>query len=151
MKEKSCSNCGAMFLTDQLIEFDGLTLCDECLQNQTVICSHCGSRIWADDNANNGAFPLCQGCLEDHYTTCTRCDRLIHLDNAYYESDSLDEPFCYDCFQNYSSNRVIKDYYYKPTPIFYGKGGRFFGVELEVDEGYTTDDIEDILYCGAWG
>jgi len=23
---------------------------------------------------------------------------------------------------------------YKPTQIFYGKGGRFFGVELEVDE-----------------
>ena len=134
MKEKSCSNCGAMFLTNELTEFDGLTLCDECLQNQTVICSHCGSRTWADDNANNGAFPLCQGCLVDHYTTCTRCDRLIHLDNAYYESDSLDEPFCYDCFQNYSSNRAIKDYYYKPTPIFYGKGGRFFGVELEVDE-----------------
>ena len=140
MKEKSCSNCGAMFLTDQLTEFDCLTLCDECLQNQTVICSHCGGRIWADDNANDGAFPLCQGCLEDHYTTCSRCDRLIHLDNAYYESDSLDEPFCYDCFQNYSSNRVIKDYYYKPTPIFYGKGGRYFGVELEVDEAGECED-----------
>ena len=141
MKEKSCSNCGAMFLTDQLTEFDGLTLCDECLQNQTIICSHCGERIWSDDNSGNSSFPLCQSCYDDHYTICARCDRLIHRDNAYYETDEYDEPLCYECHENYiADERTIKDYYYKPTPIFYGKGGRYFGVELEVDEAGECED-----------
>ena len=131
MKEKSCSNCGAMFPTSELTEFDGLTLCSECLSNQTIICSHCGTRIWYDDNVGNSGTPLCQSCFDDHYTTCSRCDRLIHHDNAYYENDENDEPLCYDCHQNYiADNSIIKDYYYKPAPIFYGKGGHFLGVEL---------------------
>ena len=135
MKEKFCSNCRAMFLTDQLTEFDSFTLCDVCLQNQAIICSHCGERIWSDDNSGNSSFPLCQSCYDAHYTLCARCDRLIHRDNAYYENDEYDEPLCYECRENYiTDERAIKDYYYKPTPIFYGKGGRFFGVKLEVDE-----------------
>lgn len=135
MKEKFCSNCRAMLLTDQLTEFDSFTLCDECLQNQAIICSHCGERIWSDDNSGNSSFPLCQSCYDDHYTLCARCDRLIHRDNAYYENDEYYEPLCYECHENYiTDEHAIKDYYYKPTPIFYGKGGRFFGVELEVDE-----------------
>ena len=30
---------------------------------------------------------------------------------------------------------MIHDYYYKPEPIFYGEGNRYFGVELEIDDG----------------
>ena len=29
---------------------------------------------------------------------------------------------------------MIQDYYYKPNPIFYGDGNRYFGVELEIDD-----------------
>lgn len=36
-------------------------------------------------------------------------------------------------------NTQIKNYYYKPVPIFYGTGPRFFGVELEIDEGGEFD------------
>ena len=34
----------------------------------------------------------------------------------------------------------IEDYSYKPTPIFYGDGKRYFGVELEVDDGGKDND-----------
>lgn len=32
-------------------------------------------------------------------------------------------------------SRIIHEYSYRPAPNFYGNGPRFFGVELEIDEG----------------
>ena len=38
-------------------------------------------------------------------------------------------------------------YYFKPTPIFYGEGKRFFGVELEIDgAGEDNDNAAEILH-----
>ena len=34
---------------------------------------------------------------------------------------------------------IIRDYSYKPVPIFYGDGPRYFGVELEIDEAGESD------------
>jgi len=46
---------------------------------------------------------------------------------------------------------AIHDYYYKPTPIFYGEGPRFFGVELEIDEaGEDNRNAENILSIGNY-
>ena len=46
----------------------------------------------------------------------------------------------------------MNDYYYKPEPIFYGEGNRFFGVELEIDEAGESDTnaerIMDITNIG---
>ena len=36
-------------------------------------------------------------------------------------------------------DNAIQDYYYKPTPNFFGTGPRFFGVELEIDEAGEND------------
>ena len=41
-----------------------------------------------------------------------------------------ERPYCPDCFHSLSDDRPIHDYYYKPDPIFYGEGPRYFGVEL---------------------
>ena len=39
-----------------------------------------------------------------------------------------------------------KRYSYKPTPIFYGRGERFLGVELEIDRGgRDTDNAQELL------
>ena len=41
---------------------------------------------------------------------------------------------------------IRKRYSYKPTPIFYGRGERFLGVELEIDRGgRDTDNAQEIL------
>ena len=54
---------------------------------------------------------------------------------ALYEEDDEEEeyPYCRDCFSDRGES--IHDYNYKPTPIFYGVGNRFYGVELEIDKG----------------
>ena len=41
---------------------------------------------------------------------------------------------------------AIHDYSYKPDPIFYGQGPRYFGVELEIDEaGESRSNARDLL------
>lgn len=92
---------------------------------------YCEEVIWSDDNAGNDSTPLCQRCFDNHYTTCERCGCVISNDNAYYDDDE-DYPYCQSCYERCSIG-TIHDYSYKPHPILYGEGPRYFGVELEID------------------
>ena len=43
----------------------------------------------------------------------------------------------------------IHDYNYKPEPIFYGDSNRYFGVELEIDDGgKDSDNADELLRIG---
>lgn len=145
MKEhETCGICHEPYPQDQLIEFDGELYCSNCLGIETVFCSHCGERIWNDENAGSCNTPLCRSCYDDYYVTCTTCGRILSRDNAYYENDE-DDPYCYNCHAQYHDDRIIHDYYYKPDPIFFGNGKRYFGVELEIDEAGECDNNADSI------
>jgi len=131
---RACSVCGALHPVEELTEFDDSYLCESCLHTETVRCQRCGERIWADDNAGDSNTPLCQNCYDRCYTTCEDCGRVIHQDDAYYDSVDDYEARCYTCHCHRNSG-YIHDYYCKPEPIFHGTGNRFFGVELEIDDG----------------
>jgi len=146
-----CTCCGESVPVEQRTIFDGQELCSHCLDHETVLCTSCRERIWRDDNAGSDAVPLCNSCFERSYTNCIRCGALIHNEDARYHRDDVDEeePMCYDCYSRRSTNRSIQDYYYKPRPIFYGEGKRFFGVELEIDGGgEDSDNAREILNIG---
>ena len=136
----ACSHCGVIHPAAERTDFDGQTLCPDCLGEHTATCTRCGTRIWTEDNAGTDVDPLCQSCYDDYYETCTRCGALIRRDDAYYEDDDEDEcdPLCHHCFT--SIQKSIQNYYYKPDPIFYGEGDRFFGVELEIDGAGERDN-----------
>lgn len=155
---ESCDSCGREYLTSELTEFDGQLLCPDCLREKTIVCYNCGERIWRDDNEGDSRTPLCQTCYDRYYFSCTRCGRVIHEDDAYYETEDDGEPLCEYCYNLRHHGGPIEDYYFKPKPIFYGVGPRYFGVELEIDEGGETDsnaqtllDIanrkEEKIYC----
>lgn len=61
---------------------------------------------------------------------------MISRDDVYHAETDEDEdyPLCYDCHTRSASETAIHDYYYKPEPIFYGEGPRYYGMELELDE-----------------
>ena len=126
---RTCSRCGCT--AENLIEFRDRLLCPDCLDSMTEICVDCGTRFWHCDNCNTSASPLCPDCYDRNYTRCTRCGSLISLDECWYPYDN-DDPYCSDCCSAVESS-PIHDYYFKPRPIFYGTGPRFFGVELEID------------------
>ena len=134
---------------DQQVQFDGQELCAECLEENTVLCRHCGERIWTGDNAGTDNHPLCQDCYDDHYTSCERCGVLLQQDAAVYqEDDDYDErPYCPECYHALFRDKPIHDYYSKPEPQFSGTGPRFFGVELEMDQG--GEDPDNAGLCSA--
>ena len=147
MEHNVCSMCGSVLSETEVFTFNGQTLCEECLEDNTVFCSDCGTRIWNEDNAGTDNFPLCQHCYEQSYTNCCHCGRPILFDDAcYQEFDSDDnEPYCQRCY-NALSKDAIHDYYYKPEPIFRGIGPRYMGVELEIDgSGEYTPNARQIL------
>ena len=83
-------------------------------------------------------------CDEHFHLKCTDCGRLIHNEDALYE-DGEDYPYCRDCFEKLN-NDAIKNYSYKPEPIFYGSGNLFYGVELEIDKGGEDSRRCDEIY-----
>lgn len=139
-----CTNCGEEYCKDELFPFDGELLCPDCLENKTVLCACCGDRIWRSDDAGNESLPLCEDCFDRHYERCTACNELIRRGDTYYRGDN---PYCLDCYHDVCNDDPIRDYYYKPTPIFYGDGNRYFGVELEIDgAGEDNDNATEILH-----
>ena len=145
MKEKNmiCSECGAVLNEEHAHNFEGCILCEECLHRVTTTCDNCGERIWREDAEGDSSYTLCQRCYENHYTNCEECGRLIHNNNAFYFNED-DYPYCRECFDRMNEN-VIKDYSYKPVPVFYGNGKFFYGVELEIDKGGEYDENAEKL------
>ena len=144
-----CSICGRKFPEDALTLFAGNYFCEHCLNEETVVCADCGTRIWNDSNAGSDDHPLCQRCYDSSYTTCERCGRLLLYDDAcYLNNGDEDYPYCESCYQQLRRGG-IHSYDYKPLPIFYGVGPRYFGVELEIDgAGEYDSNADKILAIG---
>ena len=156
-----CSNCGEVLSPDEIHEFDGEYYCLNCLDDMTFVCDCCGNREYNDDEVTDGNISICQSCYDNDYYRCEACNRLVYRDDVYYLNDNDDDPYCYDCYSE-RAGRTIREYSYKPSPIFYGTGTRFLGVELEVDEGGHSNsnakeilgianDIEDRMYIKSDG
>ena len=153
-----CSCCDQEFPLYACYEVGNQKFCPDCLEEETLLCSHCEERILPAQNAASDHAPLCVHCYDHHYLNCERCGNLIRQDDAQYLSTDSEEPYCYDCYLLERRDNVIHDYTYKPEPLFYGSGNRYFGIELEVDGGgersSAAEEIlsvanreEELIYC----
>ena len=141
-KNVRCDLCGEEISFQNAIRFDGTILCTDCFNQRVTECSHCGRSIWRDDS-RNGEY--CQDCYDELYETCNECGEDVYRDDVCYHDG---EPYCQRCYDEINDS-IIHDYYYKPDPIFYGKGQPHYGIELEIDEGGEYDDnAERILNIG---
>jgi len=110
---------------------NGINVCENCILEYTYICDSCGQRVWEWDTISDDHITICRSCFTNRYTRCCECDRLVPSDSANFDDD--EEPYCHNCWEQ--TTHPIHEYNYKPAPIFYGDGPRYFGVELEIDEG----------------
>lgn len=141
-----CSCCGQEYPIYDCYEVGNQTFCPDCLDEETLVCTHCEERILNHQNAGDDDSPLCHHCFDNHYLNCDRCGSLIRRDDANYLTSDSEEPFCYDCYCLESRESSIHDYNYKPEPLFYGEGDRYFGIELEIDGGgERSAPAEEIL------
>ena len=137
-----CHTCGDISPKEETVELGGKYLCSECIDHETFICDKCDTRFWNDDNAGDYDTRLCQTCYDNHYTRCGDCGIVIRNDSVYYAEGSENEVYCYYCYVAPQNGAAIHNYSYKPAPVFYGLdgSGRYFGVELEVDDGGRDSD-----------
>ena len=130
-----CSMCGCVLENHEQTEIDDELLCDSCAEEHTVQCDHCGDTIWQNDAVADDRIHLCECCFDDHFRRCEDCGRILHDDDILWSGDY---PYCASCYDRLDVE--IQEYGYKPDPIFYGEGKRFFGVELEVDDAGRDDE-----------
>lgn len=137
-----CACCGEPILNDYYSTVGDDPVCSECEENECFTCECCGELIYNNDVCGqNYDRCLCESCIDQYYMYCDECDDLIHREAAYEYDDGYYCPQCY-C----RKTQLIHQYSYKPEPIFYGKGKRFLGVELEIDRGgKDTDHAGEIL------
>ena len=141
----TCDLCGEEIAYEPHI-VEERQLCQNCYDYDTVRCDCCGDRILTSNEVGDDHISLCEDCYEEHYHRCDRCDSIVHDSDVYWENNNA---YCRSCYEELTSN-CIKDYYYKPSPVFYKlpeeSRVRYYGVELEIDGGGRDDDNADSLY-----
>lgn len=117
---------------------DNITSCVDC-GNDVDVTVH----LWDDSQlgciyveAVDGY--ICNDCIEN-YATCEDCNEIFHLDDMVYSDGYY---YCKDCIPTYNFT-IRNDYGESPEVEFYGthKDGRFYGIELEIDDGIGYDDM----------
>lgn len=149
MKETmiSCTCCGAEVHPEDVIYVGTQPICPDYAETETFVCDHCGFRFWNGDNMGDGRFDLCESCRDEYYVTCSECGQLLRNIEAYYEDSDEDgeTPYCEGCYRRKVGD-ALHSYSYKPSPIFYGDGSLYLGVELEVDgAGKSASNARAIL------
>lgn len=144
---EACEHCGEVHIkeyTQEVIKNDGTTVkwCQKCRGLHATRCQDCGVLM---EVVATGRRAICQGCRANYGIcemcgTFTRIERLIECE----DDEGQTQHICQNCDNNYSSERFIRDYGYKPEPIFRHvnedtlseKRGEFYGgVELEIGTG----------------
>ncbi len=144
-EKQICSECGAGLREDEVMNFDGRVLCQDCYDDTTTVCEDCGTPVWCSNTVDVNGRALCMDCYERNYTTCTHCGCCVANDEASYLED---DPYCDECYSKLD-DETIKPYDYKPEPIFYGSGSLYYGVELEIDRGGERNDYADAVLSAA--
>ena len=148
MEEKLiCSHCGAEITDDDYSMVNGQIVCSDCVERYCCTCDRCGATIFDSDAFGDEYTNLCESCYDNFYIRCENCDALVHVDDSYHYNNS---DYCSECYHDaVNENSPIKEYGYKPEPVFYGDNLRYFGVELEIDgAGKDSDNAREILDIG---
>ena len=142
-----CSHCGNEITDDDYSMVNGQIVCSDCVERYCCTCDRCGATIFDSDAYGDEYTNLCRYCYDNYYTRCENCDALVHVDDAYHYNNS---DYCSECYHDIANeNSAIKEYGYKPEPVFYGDNSRYFGVELEIDgAGKDSDNAREILDIG---
>lgn len=150
-----CETCGDIIPENEAITIDGEMACPSCAidGDEFFTCCECGvmHRRRLDNYVYlTGEGKLCNDCRDSgRYEMCPDCGRWFRAgDLVPSRRDGIRR--CSDCERALKA-KAIKEYHYKPNPIFKvhnhtdfmsDKGIKelLFGVELEIDKGTDRED-----------
>jgi hypothetical protein len=132
-----CYECGNTYPNDDLRSYNGEYYCNDCYSENFTNCYECGHTFRIEDISEYCDRLFCNDCYRDNFSDCYECGSTHYIDDLRSYDDDY---YCENCYNNLT-NRIIKNYSYKPIPIFYGKEKELFlGIELEVDRNDCEDD-----------
>jgi len=92
MEEKIyCSHCGDVIEGDDYDTIYGEPICQNCVDDYTVVCDRCDSIVCNCDSHSDDDICLCGHCYENYYTRCEECNSIVHNDDAYEYDDYAEE------------------------------------------------------------
>jgi len=152
-----CDHCGEATWRDDSSFIDNVgVVCENCISEFYFFCEYLEEYVRDRDTLRtHNSETISQADYESNYFTCDCCGEIFHNDRygqdgyCEYCFDSIDEDGSYDEYSGPSS-KVINNYSYKPTPIFYGaENSLFMGVELEVEvKNDSKNDVADNIHNG---
>ena len=165
-----CDECEELWDYDSIEEIDRRNVCPDCRDSSDYFrCDDCGTwhrRVeggwWSSTNyfETGDNHTICQDCFDEKYKRCDDCGEIYFIfDMTLVENEDGDEVYyCADCERS-RKKKYIKNYGYKPSPIFKtGNHDKFyssedirelvFGVELEIDKGEDPEETAGEL-CEA--
>ena len=98
-------------------------------ENKSKFCSICGVVHPTEDLTEFGGKRLCPECLSRETIVCSHCGERIWSE---YNQGTLSMPLCNDCY----------DEFYTAC----AECGRI----IHNEDGFSTDDIEEMIYCGTY-
>ena len=136
--QTTCQICGVYDMVD--CRHCGRSLCSDC-NSEPQNCDSCGDCIHDDDfdgvTLTNGSV-YCARCANICLDGCVLCEQLFDADQDITECDCCGGSYCGACMDEHEETHLgpIRDPEDDGPPlVFHGEGPRFFGVELEIDQG----------------
>ena len=141
-----CDYCG-YYENDIVVSQDtDEIMCADCADSNWYQCSDCGE--WYEHAHNMYRYNdglICDNCFSNgDYTTCENCGEIFHYDDIHYDGHTGDN-YCNSCWNERRDDlsRFVKNYSYKPQPVFFGAGPMFMGIELEENGGRGFEFFEE--------
>ena len=141
-----CTSCGQE-LAGESTEYNDDVYCADCWENNFSLCEDCDEVVPNDDleYVAGRSVAVCSGCTEQ-YGSCINCNESYHENNL---EEHNGESYCEDCHNNaHDDEKVIKDYEYKPVPVFSPTPNPstaehlYLGIELEIEVVISADRNE---------
>lgn len=165
----TCENCGRAVHLDDVIPVryrdcpdEWEYYCPECIEsmcrnNEITVCDDCGQYVYRDWTYEDDDQTICNHCyISNNYCTCNECGAIIAENNAYWDTYT-EAYYCEACYDELENNKYIKQYhngascglkFYETTaePTYNNGHIRYFGIELEVDDGDRDAAVENVFY-----
>jgi hypothetical protein len=145
----TCEKCGETCVIEDMTAIDGDYYCSDCRDNNFVICESCQEYVHIENYYNVFDYCYCESCFSQSFSYCEECQEVERNENMFEVNGIYVCRYCYENMETTSAQ--IRDYGYKPSPVFHSDNSEdklFFGVELEVDTDYrsTASEIAEKLY-----
>jgi len=128
------AGCENVDYSDYMEVIRDTLVCENCVHEGARLCRSCDELEFTSELIQG----VCQPCYDNYYETCQSCGDIGDRDYMYY-SERYDEFYCDN---NYCKPEgLIQAWDYKPYTEFFGTSvkERYFGVELEIDNGDNNE------------